>query len=151
MGKTRDIFKEIGELKGTFLVRMGDPWPVASRLLSPWDFPGMNTGVGCYFLRPIQFLSFIVPIFVWSVPLVSLILLKRSLVSHSIVFLYFFALTTEKGFLISPCCSLELCIQMGISFLFSFAFHFSSFHSWFVRPPQTAILPFCISFSWGWS
>ena len=50
MGKTRDIFKEIGELKGTFLVRMGDPWPVASRLLSPWDFPGMNTGVGCYFL-----------------------------------------------------------------------------------------------------
>ena len=21
------------------------------RLLSPWDFPGMNTGVGCYFLH----------------------------------------------------------------------------------------------------
>ena len=48
--------------------------------------------------------------------------------SHTIVFLYFFALITEKGFLISPCYSLELCIQMGISFLFSFAFHFSSFH-----------------------
>ena len=30
---------------------------------------------------------------------------------------------------ISPCYSLELCIQMGISFLFSFAFCFSSFHS----------------------
>ena len=42
--------------------------------------------------------------------------------SHSIVFLYFFALITEKGFLISPSYSLELCIQMGISFLFSFAF-----------------------------
>ena len=26
--------------------------------------------------------------------------------------------------------SLELCIQMGISFLFSFAFNFSSFHSY---------------------
>ena len=26
---------------------------------------------------------------------------------------------TEEGFLISPCFSLELCIQMGISFLFS--------------------------------
>ena len=50
--------------------------------------------------------------------------------SRSIVFLYFFALITEEGFLISPCYSLELCIQMGISFLFSFAFHFSSFHSY---------------------
>ena len=27
-----------------------DPWTVASRLLSPWDFPGKNTGVGCHFL-----------------------------------------------------------------------------------------------------
>ena len=34
--------------------------------------------------------------------------------SHSIVFLYFFALITEEGFLISPCYSLELCIQMGL-------------------------------------
>ena len=49
---------------------------------------------------------------------------------HSTVLLYFFALITEEGFLISPCYSLELCIQMGISFLFSFAFHFSSFHSY---------------------
>ena len=50
--------------------------------------------------------------------------------SHSIVFLYFFALITEEGFLISPCYSLELHIQMGISFLFSFAFRFPSFHSY---------------------
>ena len=35
----------------------------------------------------------------------------------------------EEGFLISPGYSLEFCIQMGISFLFSFAFHFPSFHS----------------------
>ena len=49
---------------------------------------------------------------------------------------------------ISPCCSLKLCIQMGRSFLFSFAFHF--FSQLFVRSPQTTILPFCISFSWGW-
>ena len=52
---------------------------------------------------------------------------EMSSLSHSIVFLYFFALITEVGFLISPCCSLEICIQMGVSFLFSFAFHFSSF------------------------
>ena len=53
-----------------------------------------------------------------------------SSVSHSTVFLYFFALITEEGFLLSPCYSLELCIQMDISFLFSFAFSFSSFLSY---------------------
>ena len=35
--------------------------------------------------------------------------------SHSIVFLYFFALITEEGFLISLCCSFELCIYDYIS------------------------------------
>ena len=45
-----------------------------------------------------------------------------STLSHSVVFLYFFALITEEGFLTSPCFSLELCIQMGVSFLFSIAF-----------------------------
>ena len=36
-----------------------------------------------------------------------------SSLSHSIVFLCFFALIAKKGFLISPCYSLELCMQMG--------------------------------------
>ena len=49
--------------------------------------------------------------------------------SHSIVFLCFFALITEEGFLIYLCYFLELWIQMGISFFFSFAFCFSSFLS----------------------
>ena len=53
-----------------------------------------------------------------------------SSLSHSNVFLYFFALIAEEGFLISPCYSLELCIQMGVFFLFSFAFHFISFLSY---------------------
>ena len=44
---------------------------------------------------------------------------------HSVVFLYFFALITEKGFLLSPFFSSELCFQMDVSFLFSFAFPFS--------------------------
>ena len=52
-----------------------------------------------------------------------------SSLSHSIVFC-FFALITGEDFLISPCYSLELCIQIRISFLLSFAFHFSSFHSY---------------------
>ena len=40
----------------------------------------------------------------------------------SIVFDYFFALITKEGFVIFPCYSFELCIQMLISFFFSFAF-----------------------------
>jgi len=55
---------------------------------------------------------------------------ESSSLSHFTVFLYFFALIAEEGFLISPCYSLELCIQIDISFLFSFAFRFPSFHSY---------------------
>ena len=39
-----------------------------------------------------------------------------SSLSHYVVFLYFFALIGEEGFLISSC-YLELCIQMSISFI----------------------------------
>ena len=48
---------------------------------------------------------------------ISNFLEETSSLSHSIVFLYFFALIAEEGFFISPCYSLELCIQMLISFL----------------------------------
>ena len=58
---------------------------------------------------------------------ISNFLEEISSLSHSVVFLYIFALITEEGFLTSPCYSLELCIQMLISFLFSFVFHLSSF------------------------
>ena len=61
---------------------------------------------------------------------VSNFLEQISTLSHPIVFLYFFALITEEDFLISPCYSLELFIQMGISFLSSFAFSVSSFLSY---------------------
>ena len=74
---------------------------------------------------------------------ISNFLEENSSLSHSIVFLYFFALIAEEGFLISPCYSLELCIQMGIFFL---CLSLLSFSQLFVRPPQTTILPFCIFF-----
>ena len=61
---------------------------------------------------------------------ISNFLEEISSLSHSIVFHYFFALITEEGFLISPCYSLELYIKMDISFLFSFAFCLSFFHSY---------------------
>ena len=87
----------------------------------------------------------------WATSLSFTFTLARSvpLLSHSIVFLYFFALISEEGFLISPCCSLELCIQTV--YLYFSPFPFTSFHSYLLRPPQTTILPFCISFSWEWS
>ena len=46
---------------------------------------------------------------------ISNFLEEISSLSHSTVFLYFFALIAEEGFLISPCYSLDLCIQMLIS------------------------------------
>ena len=46
-------------------------------------------------LRSLPFLSYVVPIFAWKFSLFSLIFLKKiSSLSHSIVFLYFFALFT---------------------------------------------------------
>ena len=70
---------------------------------------------------------------------ISNFLEEISSLSHSIVFLCFFALITEEGFLISSCYSLELCIQMLISFLFSFAFHIYCKAS---SDSQFAFLPF---------
>ena len=45
----------------------------------------------------------------------------------------------------------DLCIQMGYIFPFLLCFSLLFFSKLFVRPPQTAILLFCISFTWGWS
>ena len=68
---------------------------------------------------------------------------------HFIVFPYFFALFTEEAFHISPC-NLELCIQMGISFLFSFV-KASLLFSAICKASSDNHFAFCISFSWGWS
>ena len=99
----------------------GSRWVIPPLWLSgSWRSFLYSSSVYSYYLflissgsvRSIPFLSFIEPIFAWNVPLVSLTFLKISSLSHSVVFLYFFALITEEGFLISPSCSLELCIQM---------------------------------------
>ena len=58
---------------------------------------------------------------------ISNFLEEISSLSYSLVFLYVFALITEEHFLISPWYSLELYIEMGISFLSSFVFGFSFF------------------------
>ena len=73
-------------------------------------------------VRSLSFLFFIVPIFAWNIPLVSLIFLRSSLIFPSLfISLYFFVLLLKKDFL-SPLVTLELCLQIGISFPFSFSF-----------------------------
>ena len=103
-------------------------------------------------IRSILFLSFIEPIFVWNVLLVSLLFLKRSLEFPILLFSCFLALIPEEGFLSSPCYSLELCIQIGILSPFSFAFSFSSFLAICRASSDNhfAILHF-ISWGWSWS
>ena len=93
-------------------------------------------------------LSFIEPIFSWNIPLVSLTFLKRYLVFPILLFssislhwslsylsLLFFG-TLHSNEYIFP-------FLLCLSLLF--------FSQLFVKPPQTAILLFCISLSWGWS
>ena len=77
-------------------------------------------------VRSMLLLSFIVPIFAWNIPLISLIFLKRSLVFPILLFSSI-SLHCSLRKTIFPCYSLELCIQMGIYFLFSFAFCFLLF------------------------
>ena len=80
--------------------------------------------------RSLPFLALLSPSCVKCSLGISDFLEEISSLSHSVIFLYFFALISEEGFLISPCYSLDLCIQMGISLLFFSTFSFSSFHSY---------------------
>ena len=60
-------------------------------------------------------------------------------------FLYFFALIVEEDFRISPCYSLEVCIQ-GIYLSFLLCLSLLFFSRLFVRTPQTTILLFAFLF-----
>ena len=94
-----------------------------SRLPCPWDSPGKNTAVGCNFLLQCMKVKSESEVEVHTILVlycaqlcmkcslgISNLHEKTSSLSHSIFFYCFFALITEKGFLISPCYSLELCI-----------------------------------------
>ena len=75
---------------------------------------------------------------------------KISSISHSIVFLYFFALITEEGFLVSPCYSLELCIEM--SYLsFSPLLFASLLFTAICKASSDSHFAFLHFSSWGWS
>ena len=91
----------------------------------------------CVFLPPllisiaydmsIKFLSFTVPIFTWTIPLVSLFFLKRSLFFPILVFSSISLNWSLRKALLSLPAILWNSAFKWISFLFSFAFHFSSF------------------------
>ena len=139
MGKTRDLFKKIRDTKGTFHAKMssikdrnGMDLTEAEDIKKRWQ---EYTAAAAAAKSLQSCLTLCDPIDGsppgFPVPgILQARILEWVALSHSVVFLYFFSLIPEEGFLISSCYSLELCIQMFISFLFSFAFRFSSFHSY---------------------
>ena len=116
----------------------GSRWVITPSWLSWswWSFLYSSSVYSCHLFlissashRSVPFLSFIELIFAWNIPLVSLIFLKISLVFPILLFssislhwslrkafLYFLAILWNSAF---------RCV-----YLFSFAFHLSSFHSY---------------------
>ena len=101
-------------------------------------------------VRSMPFLSFIVLILAWNVPLISLIFLKRSLVFPILLFL-----CTDHRRRLSYLFLLFFGTLHSDQFIFPFILCplILFFSQLFVKPPQTTILPSCISFSleWFWS
>jgi len=80
---------------------------------------------------------------------ISDILEEISSLSYSVVFLSFFALITEEGFLFLRAILWNSAFKW-VYLSFSPLTLASLLFMLFVRPPQKTILPFCMSFSWGW-
>ena len=101
-------------------------------------------------VRSIKFLSFIEPIFVWNVPLVSLIFWRdlSSFLFYS--FPLFLCIDHWGGLSYLFLLFFGTLHSYGYIFPFLLCFLLLFFSQLFVRPPQTAILLFCFSFSWGY-
>ena len=99
----------------------------------------------------VPFLSYVEHIFASNVPLVSLIFLKRCLVFPILLFSSISLHWSLRKAFLSLLAILWNSASDGYVFPFLFCFWLLFFSQIFVRPPQTAILSFCISFSWGWS
>ena len=130
--------------------------PASSLSQSLWPFLYSSSVHSCYLflissasVRSLNFLSFIVPNFAWSIPMESSVFLKRSILFTIYYFPLILELFTYKDFLISPCYSLKVCISLGISFPFCLLYT-SLIFQLFWRPPQATTLPAHICFSWGW-
>ena len=97
-------------------------------------------------VRSLLFLSFIVPIFAWSIHFILLIFLKRSLVSSSI----FLHCSFKKTFL-SLLSILWISAFSWDIFPFLPCLSLLFFAQQCVKPPQTTTLLSCTSFSLEWS
>ena len=103
------------------------------------------------YVRPITFLSFIQPIFVWSVPLVSLIFLKRSLVFPILLFssisLHWSLRKVSLSLLAILWNSEFKWIYLSFSPLLFTSFLFSAIY----KASSDRHFAFLDFFSWGWS
>ena len=130
MGKTRDLFKKIRDTKETFHEKMGsikdrngmdrtEAEDIKKRWQEYWSgLPFPTSLVHTISVLYCAYLSMKCSLGI------AIFLEEISSLSHYVFFFYFFTLIAEEGFFISPCYSLELCIQILMSFLFSFAFCF---------------------------
>ena len=117
-----------------------------TRLPRPWDSTGKNTGVGCHFLLQCMKVKSESEVAQWCATLSDPMdyrppgspvhgifqarVLEWGAIAFSLVFIILLLSATplhcsSQGFLISPFYSLECCIQLAVSFLFSFTFCFS--------------------------
>ena len=109
--------------------------------------PLINIFCFCYVQT---FLSFILPIFAWNVPLVSLMFLKRSLVFPILLFSSISLHCLLKKAFFSLLLFLGTLHSVGYIFLF-LLWLLPFFFPWlFVRHPQITTFPSCISYSLGW-
>ena len=124
---------------------------------SLWLFLYSPSVLSCYLFlfssasfRSLTFKSLIVPIFAWSVLLVSPLFLKRSILFTILL-------------LSSNSCTIHLWRIFYLSLLFSESLHSIEyifllllclslvlFSQLFLRPPQETTLPSHICFNWGW-
>ena len=100
-------------------------------------------------VRFTPFLSFIVSIFAWKIPLASLFFLKRSLCFPFYCFLLCLCIDHWGRLSYPSLVFFGTLHSNGNIFPFLLCLSLLLFSEPFVRP-QTIILPFCISFSWGW-
>ena len=101
-------------------------------------------------IRSLSFLSFIMAILVWNIPLISPIFLKRSLFFPILLFFStFYSVQLRRPSYLSLLFSGTL-NSVGYIFPFLPCFLLLFFPQLFVKPPQTTTLPSCIYFSLGW-
>ena len=105
--------------------------------------------ISCTSVRSLLFLSFIMPILTWNIPLIYQVFLTRCLVFPILFPSISLHCSFNKVFLSSLLFSGTLC---SVKYIFPFlpCLLLLFFPQLFVKPLQITTLPSCISFSLGW-